>query len=617
MKFERLNSSISLNSREAPSVYMAICMVESLFKDVELAAGTDSISRVPPGDEQMPTKLLWLARTILKIYEENSEKLQRNQDRLEKMMGKISLAEKELASQADTAQALAELRKRDEALELQLAEAEERRQETEELQKRCREAETQLQTLKQFDPAAAQRELTALEDQVRGLHTEYSGLKAKLERQSQDNEALQAACDELRQHCAQCQARRDQMTRERQEAEEFLRRSQAEEESCSSQMETLTRARKHMLEELAESQQQLAQMQQKNEAFQSEKLAPVLAALERQKSENEDQTRLLEARKQDWEYAVMDKSRLKKRLEEAEKLAASAQAELAQSRRRTEEAEDRADALQTQKEEALRNLEALQQEIEEYETNSLPELRGLIQTEEENRTELLRQLEEGRQLRESLRADIDRLHSQEEPLQEQLTELKQSHAELTSGLQAKTLELESLKQKLKELQGKNVQEQEMTFRRQLDADLKTLEASARACGDLKQELQKRREKLQQKQEELAQLQARKQEAERAEREVEEKLRVLLPYRDLKLRQQVQELQNRQKLLSETNERLEKSIDLMREVLDEPPELVTVDPEGLREALKKCGDALTHLQGSLVRTANATSSEVKLRINMEE
>ena len=54
MKFDRLNSSIALNAREAPSIYMTMCMIESLFRDVEDASGNE-LSHTELGDEQTDT----------------------------------------------------------------------------------------------------------------------------------------------------------------------------------------------------------------------------------------------------------------------------------------------------------------------------------------------------------------------------------------------------------------------------------------------------------------------------------------------------------------------------------------------------------------------------------
>ena len=34
MNFERLNNSITLNDGEQPSIYMAMCLIESMFKDM-------------------------------------------------------------------------------------------------------------------------------------------------------------------------------------------------------------------------------------------------------------------------------------------------------------------------------------------------------------------------------------------------------------------------------------------------------------------------------------------------------------------------------------------------------------------------------------------------------
>ena len=46
MKFERLKASIVNNAQEEPSVYMAVCAIESLLRDMEDESGLDRKSVV-------------------------------------------------------------------------------------------------------------------------------------------------------------------------------------------------------------------------------------------------------------------------------------------------------------------------------------------------------------------------------------------------------------------------------------------------------------------------------------------------------------------------------------------------------------------------------------------
>ena len=40
MRFEQLERSIRLNAGEKPSLYLAMCMIRSLFRDITAAAGS-------------------------------------------------------------------------------------------------------------------------------------------------------------------------------------------------------------------------------------------------------------------------------------------------------------------------------------------------------------------------------------------------------------------------------------------------------------------------------------------------------------------------------------------------------------------------------------------------
>ena len=49
MELKKLKNSIALNSNEKPSIYSAICMIETLFKDIKDESGV-SIQNNPPGE---------------------------------------------------------------------------------------------------------------------------------------------------------------------------------------------------------------------------------------------------------------------------------------------------------------------------------------------------------------------------------------------------------------------------------------------------------------------------------------------------------------------------------------------------------------------------------------
>ena len=93
MELKKLKNSIALNSNEKPSIYSAICMIETLFKDIKDESGV-SIQNNPPGDEMLPTKLIWLCRAINEIYTANRTEFNRNTSKLDEKIKQLKETEK-------------------------------------------------------------------------------------------------------------------------------------------------------------------------------------------------------------------------------------------------------------------------------------------------------------------------------------------------------------------------------------------------------------------------------------------------------------------------------------------------------------------------------------------
>lgn len=189
MEFSRLKASILNNAEEAPSIYMAICMVESLLDDIEDATGQE-IGDWPVGDDTLPTKMVWLCQMINQIYEEKSGELSRNRNRLDTAMRELRKVNTELETLSDIGVRLsavkADLKKSQNALEH--AKAEQR--EYEEISEECRRLQLEADSLRGFDKAAEEAKLKVLQAETADLSEAKSGLEAEFA-------ALRAARDEI------------------------------------------------------------------------------------------------------------------------------------------------------------------------------------------------------------------------------------------------------------------------------------------------------------------------------------------------------------------------------------------------------------------------------------
>lgn len=228
MEFERLESSIELNREEEPSIFMALCMVESLFRDIRDVSGKD-ISENPLGDEMLPVRLAWLDRVVYNIYTRNRAEFVRGLDRVDKMEAMLQAEREELGRVASAAEILKAKEAEAKTLAAQLEAAREAQQTWDRLTQECTEKRSELQKLQAVDPAQAQAELNSLTAQVETLQKQQQGilekqaaLRSNLQKlTSQQTSAAEEEKELLKQQTEQTGALEQQKAENRRLAEEL------------------------------------------------------------------------------------------------------------------------------------------------------------------------------------------------------------------------------------------------------------------------------------------------------------------------------------------------------------------------------------------------------------
>lgn len=181
MEFSHLKVSIENNADQEPSIFTALCMVQSLFRDVENAANKDDISECSAEDEQLPSKLIWLSRTILEIYRMNLNSFQINRDRLDSVIEEVRSAEHHLNELNVDETKLQTLQNKLELYSSELETARERRNTCDALNGKIEDALTELESLRGFDPSSAEEELRTLSKEIENLTRDNLQLQQNLE----------------------------------------------------------------------------------------------------------------------------------------------------------------------------------------------------------------------------------------------------------------------------------------------------------------------------------------------------------------------------------------------------------------------------------------------------
>lgn len=616
MKFERLNSSIALNAREKPSIYMAICMVESLFRDVEDAAGTE-LSRAEPGDEQLPTKLIWLGRQLLKIYTENSDTMVRNRDRLDKMMEKVREQERTLAGLADTSGALHEAEQRCAALTEQLNEAEANREEKKRLEETCRQMRERLKQLEGADPTQVKAELEQLSARERQLSAQRTELLRELDRAKDAVSELETGCAGLQRDAARNQSRLQELEAARQTAQNKIAELNTAIAASSAALDAGNGERDKLLGEQAYLEQQIETQRRELDEYERVNLAPLRA----ERAENEQKLAALRqaftAMKQERDDAVLQVARLTQQASSARQALDERKEDLRKRKSAADAVSAETDRLQKQADAETERLAALQREAADLEQNRLPKLQSLIAEQMQQNKQFADSITGLEQRREKLLLEVERLKRDDEALSVEVEELRQTHDTLIARSEANNEAVQKLRRNVEELRGKNDREKEKRYRQQLEEERDKLTELTRTCEELERQLASIQTNLERKRIQAAELRQKKDEAEESLRRISSLMRELAPQGDPDLLRRVETLQSRQRLLEETHRSLEESVALMQNVLDIPPETLTTNPDGLSESLQQCGRALDKLQKALVRCANNIKSKFVAETIMEE
>ncbi len=608
MKFDRLKASISNNADEKPSLYMALCAVESLFADLEDNCGKE-VSRCPVGDERLPSKLVWLCRVINEIYRDNSEELQRNRSRLDAAMDKLQNTKKELEASSQVAERLASLKAEYAALQRQLERSEEAAEECETLEEQCRQAKRQLEKLSTFDAQTAREDLLRLRGQISQQETAKADLLGQLQQADacvgdlrREVEALQAKEQDMRSQYRNLQQLGQQSREETARLQAQMQAAQQEFAATKAEGQQLVDQREEVKAKIAVLREKIEEFREDNLATKCVELETVqqeLQALEAQRHTADDECcRMKEQRSQ----LVMDIARQKVENE-------ALQEKLALSRQKREGLEAEKAALSTDLSDCLQMLETLQTDVELLTQKRLPEAKALCQQEQLRQTQLREQVEQAQSQNATLQEEIEKLNALLPSLEEEVKNNRVVYDALTASCAASSSELESLERQIAELRNNSDEQKLVIYRKQLEENQQELEKIQAECQHIKDENQQLGEKLEQMQNERARLQELKNRHEQGVLVSQKQLQELEAVATEKYMQEVLELDGRTKLLESVRSKLAASIADMHKILGHTPveEPISLE-ERMKNDLRAMQQRIDDLRGALVACAQSLKME---------
>jgi len=508
MKFNRLKASVTNNSDQQPSIYMALCMVESLFADLEDEYGKN-FSQCPAGDERLTNKLLWLIRSINGVYEDKSDDLQRNRARLDKEMTKLQGLEGELAQHAKTAEQLSAAQKERAELEARLRQATEKKRRYDELVKESAQLRTEIEDLNKVDLTQVEQEIKTMKDKREEAAAQAKKLRTAAEEfRSRELAPLEATVDKLRTEIAGLQNRKDQ-------EEEKVSRCQAERDKQQADLAALDKERKQLQAEQSALERETGNLEQTIRKLEKD-LSDVKAAQDdavrraaelRSSIDSVRQTGLNPAEEnvkalqqeltdlerecgrmnREYQSGMERKNTLTQNIARLKDEAEAAAKALKETQERWQRQESDKKKLDDQLAELFKELDHLQASVENLERREIPEAKALLNKENQRKQSLARDLETLRTEKTRLLEEIEKL-SGLLPQQQDLVKNKQAvYDSLTAAHTASSKQLETLEAQIEELRNKTDQEKLEIYRKQLEATRQQLQDIQDECRKLEEE----------------------------------------------------------------------------------------------------------------------------------
>lgn len=575
MEFRRLENSIKLNQTEEPSIYMALCMVETLFKDIKDATGQD-ISEVSAGDEKLPIKLVWICRMVDNIYSKKSdtftrsleelkgkrERLLEEERQLEQAAKRIS-AEIERYSSAD--EQLKVCRAECAELEQKLLTARENYRMWQDLVSKCQEQQREIEKLNQADPKKEQEKLE-------NLKKERERLSEQLQNLGEDKKKAQAEIDRLTVDCNAKESQKKQL-------KEQISALQIQLNAQRRQNDALVVQERDLQNDLKQQQArepaltiQVKQAEENLKRFREQKILPLQDALEKTQSEYQDDQAAMTTLQENLEATNKEREVCILKVSDLRTMISNVVIEIQQ---KNIEIERKKKDLETKKKEKsqceltynaqIQALDKLQKENSSLEADiKKNQERVKIEGEQkkvlsEDCKKLIKQIEEEKIKNEELR-------KKQEDLKAEYSELEIEYNQLTADESARNDEIKRLDEQLRELRSKTDVEKTREIQHQKAEQIVRFQKMLEECEEDQRQIAEMARQIQNKNNEYQNLANRRLEMENSLKKAESLLAELKPVASQEYLQQVRQLKNRCRSLESVRRELKNSVEEMQKAL---------------------------------------------------
>lgn len=612
VQFKQLKASLANNAGAEPNLYMAVCLIETLFYDLEQESGVEP-EKCADGDSTLPTKLIWLCKRISAIYREKEAGFVRNRENLAKAVTKLQETETALESFTDVGEQLTQAQKRLNRAEERLKEARALQADVAAREQEAQQLERELERLQSLDMTAAQARVTQLQQAVRQAAQALADFRAgeieprelELRQAGERQTAAEAEKAALDGQLAEAREKLQQAEKELAAAKAL----QADAEACTRRTEEL-KAELRQLEftDMAAAREEAEtlrkQVEQAGQALADYRASEILPLEQRMKEAGERQA-AAEAEKAELDRqlaALQEQIDAETAAKNAKILSLAGQQQLlADKQKETADKNSQLEAAKARVSVEESKLTGLNNQIGEL-AGKLGELQDAEAELAGKRDSVIRSRTDAEQRIQALGADTAALEAGLAELQEKAEAMQKEFDEkqaafnnrqaaynaLTDSLNTQKGELARLSERLEQLQGQNVEETYNTVKRQKEEEVARLEGLKTQTEALEAENRQLDEQITADQKKIGDLEGYKEQKNRAAEDSRRYLQELQKVVTPDYRRQTEQLAQRLALLKETRNAMDGTLRELRSALNADP------LEGQTELAAAMGDTLAKL-----------------------
>lgn len=481
MDFKRIRSSLDINSKENPSIFMALCLMETLLADFQEETGKD-ISELDIGDETLSLKLTLIYRNLKKIYDNNKDSFTRGVSRLEKMISEADDIEQELNSISVEVEKLSALKKAAEEKRAAYELAKKQKLEYDSLTEEIRVIESRIREYEGCNPENLKGQMQTKASELEALEGDMSNLVAQI--------------DDYNSKISSLTEGKNKKEIELQMLSEELSLLSKSNEDITNEIELYPERKRKLLEDTALKKNQLHDLQEELDEYYSRESMPLESEIQvinerisKARAEAELKGDDIKKLEEQYKQLVINLDSKNKEIAKLSGECESRSALFAAKSNEFQAIQNTWFEVNANYKNLIKTMDERILEIEDYSSNKIPEAQKSIDENTATRDALIKKLSALYEEKDSLAENVVKIEENIKPLETEVERLTDLKSALTADYGNKSNQIKKLEAELEELTGKTDVEKLNNYEIQLKKNIDSLNNVEIECTRLEKEIE--------------------------------------------------------------------------------------------------------------------------------